>query len=293
MAQLTDRLFGKLKMSWGKVILFAIAAAVLTTVFLTLPVFKNTSFERMGVHLEAWIFFAVIIMSNCEKPLESALKTFVFFLISQPLIYLFQVPFSSMGFGIFQYYPHWFMLTLMTFPAAYIGWYIRKKSWLSLLILLPVLVFLTQIGVSSFQFAFGHFPYRLVTAVFCLLQVVLYLYAFTSDWRQKLAGFLIPLALMFVFTALQPQVDINGTHFLPDEPVLSESASVVAEDGGIAQITIERTGTDSMVQIRSKKNGTMDFSIRDGETTYTYTVTIYQDSSGSTQIDIVPASHEQ
>ena len=293
MAQLTDRLFGKLKMSWGKVILFAIAAAVLTTVFLTLPVFKNTSFERMGVHLEAWIFFAVIIMSNCEKPLESALKTFVFFLISQPLIYLFQVPFSSMGFGIFQYYPHWFMLTLMTFPAAYIGWYIRKKSWLSLLILLPVLVFLTQIGVSSFQFAFGHFPYRLVTAVFCLLQVVLYLYAFTSDWRQKLAGFLIPLALMFVFTALQPQVDINGTHFLPDEPVLSESASVVAEDGGIAQITIERTGTDSMVRIRSKQFGTMDFSIRDGETTYTYTVTIYQDSSGSTQIDIVPASHEQ
>lgn len=293
MAQLTDRLFGKLKMSWGKVILFAIAAAVLTTVFLTLPVFKNTSFERMGVHLEAWIFFAVIIMSNCEKPLESALKTFVFFLISQPLIYLFQVPFSSMGFGIFQYYPHWFMLTLMTFPAAYIGWYIRKKNWLSLLILLPVLVFLTQIGVSSFQFAFGHFPYRLVTAVFCLLQVVLYLYAFTSDWRQKLAGFLIPLALMFVFSALQPQVDINGTHFLPDEPVLSESASVVAEDGGIAQITIERTGTDSMVRIRSKKYGTMDFSIRDGETTYTYTVTIYQDSSGSTQIDIVPASHEQ
>ena len=126
MGQLTDRLFGKTKMSWSKVILFAIAAAVLTTVFLTLPVFKNTSFERMGVHLEAWIFFAVIIMSNCEKPLESDLKTFVFFLISQQLIYLFQVPFSSMGFGLFQYYPHWFMLTLMTFPAAYIGWYIRK-----------------------------------------------------------------------------------------------------------------------------------------------------------------------
>lgn len=30
-----------------------------------------------------------------KKPLESALKTFVFFLISQPLIYLLQVPFSA------------------------------------------------------------------------------------------------------------------------------------------------------------------------------------------------------
>lgn len=293
MGQLTDRLFGNLKMSWSKVILFAIAAAVLTTVFLMLPVFKNTSFERMGVHLEAWIFFAVIIMSNCVRPLESALKTFVFFLISQPLIYLFQVPFSSMGFGLFQYYPHWFMLTLMTFPAAYAGWYIRKKNWLSLLILLPVLVFLTQICVSSFQFAFGHFPYRLVTAVFCLLQVVLYLYAFTSDRRQKLLGFLVPLALILVFFMAWRQVDIDGTLFLPDEPVLSESAFVEEEDGGIAQITIERTGTDSMIRIRSKKFGSMDFSIRDGETTYAYTVTIYQDGNGSTQIDIVPVSHEQ
>ena len=32
---------------------------------------------EIGVTFKAWIFFAVIIMSNCQKPLESALKTFV------------------------------------------------------------------------------------------------------------------------------------------------------------------------------------------------------------------------
>lgn len=77
---------------------------------------------------EAWIFFAVIIMANCKKPLESALKTFVFFLISQPLIYLFQVPFSWMGCELFKFYFYWFKVTLCTFPGAFIGWFITKRK---------------------------------------------------------------------------------------------------------------------------------------------------------------------
>lgn len=63
----------------------------------------------------------LIIMANCQKPLESACKTFVFFLISQPLIYLLQVPFSSMGWGLFGYYWNWFIWTLLTFPMAFVG----------------------------------------------------------------------------------------------------------------------------------------------------------------------------
>ena len=60
-----DRLYGGLNMSWPAVTVFAAVTAVLTAAFLIIPVFKRTSFERMGVYLEAWIFFAVIIMANC------------------------------------------------------------------------------------------------------------------------------------------------------------------------------------------------------------------------------------
>lgn len=105
----TEKLFGGLNMTWPKVILFAAASAIVTAVFLIMPIFGDTSFNRIGVHFEAWIFFAVIIMSNCKKPLESALKAFVFFLVSQPLIYLIQVPFSSMGWSLFGYYRTWFI----------------------------------------------------------------------------------------------------------------------------------------------------------------------------------------
>ncbi|MBQ9469156.1 MAG: hypothetical protein IJU52_09140 [Clostridia bacterium] len=52
----------------------------------------------------------------------------MFFLISQPLIYLFQVPFSWMGRGIFRYCSYWFFWTLGTFPMAFVGWYIKERT---------------------------------------------------------------------------------------------------------------------------------------------------------------------
>lgn len=62
-----------------------------------------------------------------RQPLICAAKVFVFFLISQPLIYLFQVPFSQDGRGLFRYYPFWFKWTIATIPMAFIGWYIKRS----------------------------------------------------------------------------------------------------------------------------------------------------------------------
>ena len=284
--RLTDKLYGGIRMSWITVILFAVGTAILTAVFLLLPIFENTSFERMGVTFEAWIFFAVIIMANCKKPLESALKTFVFFLVSQPLIYLIQVPFSDMGWGLFGYYGYWFILTLLTFPVAFVGWYIKKKNWLSLLILAPILFFLTSNYVDGFRETFRNFPRLLVMAVFCLAQVLLYLYAFTSNRWQKLLGLIVPLAAAVLILFIRPQVDINGTQFLPGDPVLTENAVVITGDDPAAVITIEHTGEDSMVRVQTKKFGVTDFSIQDGGTEYRYTLEVYEDDAGYTQVRI-------
>ena len=106
-----DKVYGGINMSWIKVLIMAVASAIVTTVFLVVPIFANTSFVNMGATMEAWFFLAIIIMVNCKKPLEAALKTFVFFLVSQPLIYLFQVPFYEGGWGIFMYYRFWILWT--------------------------------------------------------------------------------------------------------------------------------------------------------------------------------------
>ena len=283
-----NKLFGGINMTWPKVILFAVATAVVTFIFLVVPIFENTSFERMGVTLEAWIFFAVIIMSNCKKPLESALKVFVFFLISQPLIYLLQVPFSSLGWELFSFYKTWFIWTLLTFPIAFIGWYINKKNWLSLLILAPVLGWLTFTYVNAFVDTVHHFPYLLVTALFCLGQVVVYLYLFTSNLWQKLLGFLVPLATVILLLLTQPMMELRATVFLPDEPVLTEEAVVSVADPEEAQVSIAETGPDSLVLVAANHYGSTTFTIRDGDREYRYSVRIYEDETGSNQVLITP-----
>ncbi len=285
--RLADKLYGGLSMSWPAVILFAVATAVLTAVFLIVPIFQDTSFERMGVTFEAWIFFAVFLMANCKTPLESACKTFVFFLISQPLIYLFQVPFSYMGWGLFGYYRYWFIWTLFTFPMAFVGWYIKKKNWFSLLILLPVLFLLTSDSFHSFREAFAHFPHLIVTAVFCLAQVLLYLFVFTENAWQKLIGLIVPLFAVVILLHVQPQIEINGMNFLPDNPILTENATVAVEDKEII-VAIESFGEDSMIRIQAKKYCSTEFEIKDGENKYRYTLDIYTDDKGHSQIQITP-----
>lgn len=282
----TDKLFGGLNMSWPVVILFAVGSAVVTFGALVVPAFINTSFIRIGETVEAWILFAVIIMANCKKPLESALKTFVFFLISQPLIYLFQVPFSWMGWGIFMYYKNWFILTILTFPAAFIGWYIKKKNLLSLLILAPVLCLLAFFCVDAFKTAFTHFPRYLVTALFCLGQILLYLYAFTSKIWQKLLGLAVPFALAAIFIIANSRVSLNATVFLPDDPVFSDKAVVTVADEEFVQISIDNTQDESMAVIQANRYGETTFEVKDGEKTYSYNINIYEDKDGHSQVEI-------
>ena len=160
------KLFGEIKMTWVKVIIFAVAAGIYTGIMALL--FPSTSsFHDIAVTFEAWVLFAIIIIVNCEKPLEAAIKTFVFFLISQPLIYLVQVPFSEMGFGLFMYYRYWFMITLLTFPGAFIGWFIKKNNILAGIILSVMLVLLVFTGTGYLNTVIYNFPGHLLSAIYC------------------------------------------------------------------------------------------------------------------------------
>lgn len=281
-----DKLFGGVPMSWTHVVIYAVAAAVITAVFLIVPVFADTSFERMGVNLEAWVLLGVLMMTNCRSPKEAAVKTFVFFLISQPLIYLLQVPFSWQGWGLFRYYPYWFLLTLLTIPVAYIGWYITKKNWLSLLILYPVLSFL---GLTFFEAVRGcmtRFPHLLVTALFCVMQIVLYVLAFLPDPRQKIIGLLIPVTAFVIMTFMTPQVDLQATETLPDSPSFSEAVTVEVADTDICMVEIH-SASEGRVYIYAHKYGTTEFTVTDGETVKKYSVEVYSDS-GIARIAITP-----
>lgn len=170
MKKVLNKLFFGLNITWAKVIILAILSAIFSAAMLIIPFTINTSLSAPGTTFEFWIFMALIIILNSKKPLEAGLKTFVFFLISQPLIYLFQVPFSYLGWGIFMFYPKWFIFTLLTFPGAIIAWFIKKDNIFSVLILTVATVFLIIHGKYYLTYVVNRFPYYTLAMLFCFAQ---------------------------------------------------------------------------------------------------------------------------
>lgn len=83
-------LFGEINLTWIKLIIFSIIAGAYTALMALLPIAKDTSFADITISFEVWILFGILIIMNSKSALDSGLKCFVFFLISQPLVYLIQ-----------------------------------------------------------------------------------------------------------------------------------------------------------------------------------------------------------
>ncbi len=282
--RLVDKIYGGINMSWPKVILLAVLSAALTAVFLILPDFKGTSFVKPGETYEFWIFLAIFITANCKKPIEAAFKTFVFFLISQPLIYLFQVPFSALGFELFKDYPFWLIITLLTFPAAFVAWFITKRNILSAIILAPVNAYLIYTTYIAVRHCISDFPYLIVTAVFCALQVIVYVHAFMPKLRQKMIGFGIPLMVAAAIIVAGILLPVKALVTVPDRETFSGSATIDVENEKIAEVKFADRES-ARLEISAKKTGETEFTITDGEDVFTYKVTV-TDKSGFKSISV-------
>ena len=190
------KLFGGLNLTWPKIIIFAVICGVYTGIVAMIPAAKDTSFQDISITFEWWILFAILIIVNSKSPLDSALKVFVFFLVSQPLVYLVQVPFSPYGFGLFAYYPAWFRWTLLTFPMAFVGYYMKKDKWWGLLILGPMLCFLAYHYLSFFGEAVHFFPQHLLSAIICAATMIIYPLFIFKDKKIRTAGLIISIVLI-------------------------------------------------------------------------------------------------
>ena len=180
------KLFGQTKLTWLRVILCAVVTALYTGIALSIEFLDNTSFQDIGVYLEWWFLFGIIIVVNSEKWWEASLKCFVFFLISQPLIYLVQVPFNTLGWGIFMYYKRWFVITLLTLPGAAVGFLLEKKNWISSIVLCVPILYFANATVSYFAWAMRSMPRHILSAIFCLAMTVL-LPIYTLDEKKHRA----------------------------------------------------------------------------------------------------------
>ena len=192
------KLFGGIDLTWKKLIIFSIIVAAYTASMAIIPITKDTSFRDISIQFEWWILFGIIIICNSKSPKDSALKCFVFFLISQPLIYLIQVPFSYMGWNLFSFYRYWFIWTILCLPMGYIGYYIKKDNILSVLILLPMLIFLSYLGLGYFNSVINSFPNHLLSCIFCFVSIIVIVINVLEKTSLRVISFIVVILFIAI-----------------------------------------------------------------------------------------------
>ena len=262
-------------MTWMKVIIFAVIAGLYTGIMAALPVTKDTSFADISITFEWWVLFGIIIIVNCQKPLESGLKCFIFFLISQPLVYLVQVPFNVYGWGIFKYYPGWFVWTLCTFPMGFIGYYMRKEKWWSVLILAAMQAFVGYHYLSFLTETISFFPHHLLSTIFCAATIIIYPLFIFKEKKARLAGLIIAIVILAAATVLGLMTGkkVYNTTVLVNEGTLKvrfdDTYKVSLEDESFGKVFIVYNDDieDYMVNAEFSKIGTTELIVEspDGE----------------------------
>ena len=196
------KLFGGLELTWPKLIIWAVIMGVLVGGLMLIPVSDQSSVKDIGTNFEWWILFGIIIVANSKSPVDSAAKAFVFFLISQPLIYLVQVPFASLGWELFGYYKYWFYWTLATIPMGAVGHFVKRGDVISSVILAPMTVFLTEHMLGYGRSAVLDFPHHLASAVFCAVFIVISILGIARTKNAKIVFWLIEAAAVIVLVVI-------------------------------------------------------------------------------------------
>lgn len=200
--------FTETPMPWKRVILLALACGVVPGLLMVPDFLKETSLQQPGISFEFWIAAALLIILNCEKPLEAGLKTFVFFLISQPLIYLVQVPLNPMGWELFSYYPRWAKLTLLTLPGGVIAWYTKKGGVLGALILAVAMGILCLELPTAVNMMVNAFPRYSLSVLFIAAELVLFPMIIFPVKKDRIISFALS-AVMLIGFGIRTWMQIN------------------------------------------------------------------------------------
>ena len=182
-------------MTWPRTLIFAAVAGVYTGLINQVPFLVDTSFRDIAVTYEWWVFFAIVVTVNCRRSWEAALKCFVFFLVSQPLVFLVEIPTIGLDRAWFYYRAYWLKPTLLTLPGSFVAFYAQKQSPLGAAVLGVGNAIVALMGVTYMSLVLQSFPRHLLTVLFCLAEVVVSTLCLQPKLRERLIAFGVTLAL--------------------------------------------------------------------------------------------------
>ena len=194
-------LFGGINLTWPRIIIAAIIIGLYCGFIALIPATLNTSFRDIDISFEVWILFGIIIIMNSKSSKDSALKCFIFFLISQPLIYIVQYVVNHYNL-LMSYYRFWVLPTIACIPMGFIGYYMKKDKWWGLLILVPMMIFLGMHYGGFLKELVFLFPHHLLTTIFCIVTIIIYPLCIFKDQKIRKIGVIAGIIIILFFTII-------------------------------------------------------------------------------------------
>lgn len=281
------KLFGETSLSWKFIIIFSVVVAIIVATLNRIPALYDTSFSDPAVWLDLWIVLAVFVIVNCKDWKEAVAKCFVFFLISQPLIYLIEAIYTSvMGGGEFMsvfagymsnYYlgAGWMFRTILTIPGAFVAFQIKRKNILAAIILSVATAYMAGFGANYLIKAFaGTFPRHLLYSLFCIAAAYVLIFVILSEKKQRLIALILTTAGLaagiIMYVAAQYSVPMISDYIKLDDGVkavecVSSNTNVIeaslSVDADIVDIKTNAELGDAVITITDDKGAKHIYNI--------------------------------
>lgn len=168
------------------------------------PRLEGTSFQDIGISYEWWVIFAVIIVVNCKNCWGAMLKCFVFFLISQPIVYIVEILFGSLSFdmGWYYYSNFWLPMTFLTLPGGLIAYFCRKQNVLGGIVLGLGNTIQASLVLVYFGMAIKQFPFHLLSGLVCVASIIVMTLFIQKKKAIRLIAILLPIVLTAAIAVL-------------------------------------------------------------------------------------------
>lgn len=238
------KIFGEFKITWKFLIIFSSLLGIGVGIINRIPALYNTSFQDIAIVFDMWIVLAIFIIVNCKNIKEAILKTFVFFLISQPLIYFTEAIMDTifykadfikqlvLYFNNYYIGADWLAWTILTIPGSFIAYYIKKDNILSSIILSVATGYLCFSGTTGLiECIMNHFPYHLLNSLLCFLFAFLLIFIILKDKKNRIIS--CSLNIVGVIIAIILIINRNST------PINASDMISIDEDKEIIECKID------------------------------------------------------
>ena len=286
------KLFGNFEISYKFLIIFSIMLGIVVGILNRIPFLNNTSFQDIAIVLDMWFILAIFIIVNCKNVKEAICKCFIFFLISQPIIYFTEVIIDTVFYNkdfvdtfilyFKNYYIRagWFNLTILTIPGAFIAYQIKKNNVMSAIILSVATCYLAVMGTKGLLSSiFNNFPYHLLNSLICLVMAFYLIFIILKNKKERIIATCITIVglvggiFLFINSSNEPLQTSKIVDF--EEGVIAVDYRV--DNNQIAQVIIEED-RKSMTVYSASEVGETEIVITDkNNKEYVYVVNSTKD----------------